>query len=75
MGRLGRRLGKLEGVAQAVVPAQSRRDLSVFDDDELEELAGLAQKAEEANRAGAAVIWSEAEAAALARLSAKIQRE
>jgi hypothetical protein len=47
-----RRLGKLEDVSRAVVPPGSGWDLACLGDDELEELAVLAGKAEEANRLG-----------------------
>jgi hypothetical protein len=74
VGRLGRRLGKLEGMSRAVVDRRSEWDLSLLSDDELEELAGLAGKAEEANRVGAAVDWTADEVAALTRLGNKAHR-
>jgi hypothetical protein len=46
VGRLQRRLGRLEGVARAVVDRRSDRDLSIFDDDEIEALAAFAAKVE-----------------------------
>jgi hypothetical protein len=52
VGRMQRRLGKLEGMSRAVVPSQLGRDLACLDDDELDELAGLARKAEVALPSG-----------------------
>lgn len=75
MGRLQRRLAQLEGMSRVVVPPQSGWDLSLLDDNEVEELAVLACKAEEANRAGAAVDWTADEVAALTRLGNKAHRD
>lgn len=74
MGRMERRLGRLEGVAGREARRASEWDLSVFDDDELEELAVLARKAEDANRLGRTVVWKADEAAALIRLKVKSRR-
>ncbi len=70
-----RRLGKLEGVSRVMAPPQSGWDLAHLDDDELAELRVLARKAEGARRTGRPVVWSPAEEAVLAKLSAKPRRD
>lgn len=75
MGRLGRRLGKLENVSRAVVLPRSGWDLACLDDDELDELEVLARKAAEANRTGVALVWNAEDEAALTRLGAKAYRD
>ncbi len=47
-----------------------RADLARFTDDEVEELSELAQKVEEANAAGQAVVWTAEEMLVLDRLGA-----
>lgn len=73
MGRIGRRVDKLEEVSQAMVQHRSEWDLSVFDDDELEQLAVLVRKAESETELGHAGEWSAEGEALLERLDAKWQ--
>ncbi len=76
MGRLGRRLGKLEGTVRVTASKTTPAwDLEALDDDELTELDGLVRKADEAKRAGRAVEWTADEARALLRLKAKVRRD
>lgn len=75
MGRMQRRLGKLEDVSRTVVPPRSRWDLDLLDDDELAELEVLARKAAEANRTRAALVWTADDEAVLTRLGAKACRD
>jgi hypothetical protein len=70
-----RRLGKLERVTRPEVPRQSGWDLSLLDDDALEELAVLAEKAEGTRRVGRTVVWNPAEEAVLARLGTKAHQD
>ncbi len=74
MGRLGRRLGKLEGSVRATATSAAAWDLEVLSDDELTELEGLVRKADAAKRRGEAVEWSADEAQALLRLKAKVRQ-
>lgn len=50
MGRLGRRLARLEGVSRVLADRQPAWDLTRLTDDEPADLEALARKAEEANR-------------------------
>ncbi len=74
MGRLGRRLGKLEGTVRATATSAAIWDLEVLDDDELTELEGLVRKADGAKRRGEAVAWTAEEARTLLRLKAKVRQ-
>ncbi len=74
MGRLGRRLGKLEGSVRAPATSAAIWDLEVLSDDELTELKGLVRKADAAKRRGEAVEWTADEARALLRLKAKVRQ-
>jgi hypothetical protein len=65
------RAGKLEAMlAQRFVPRRPRYDFSAFADEELEELAILAERTE---AAGGQPAWTDADLAVLNRLEAKLR--
>jgi hypothetical protein len=64
------RAGKLEAaLARRSVPRRPHYDFSAFDDQELEDLAVLAEKAE---AAGGEPAWTKADLAVLSRLEAQL---
>jgi hypothetical protein len=66
-----KRLEQVAAVQRQRRPYRSQHGLAVFTDEDLEELSGLARKAETAKRLGQPVDWAAEEILILDRLEAK----